>query len=70
MSGCDVSMITPSGICQSEQINALEFQKTSKLACSRPSSIFTKGGEVGEIGRVLFAFVFDKTSNWVCAWKW
>lgn len=65
-----MSMITPSGIYQSKQSNAQEFQKTSELACSRPSRVYTKGGEVGEVGRVLFAFVFDKTNNWDCVWKW
>lgn len=65
-----MSMITPSGIYQSEQSNAQEFQMTAELARSRPSSVFTKGGEGEEIGRVLFAFIFDKTNNWECAWKW
>lgn len=64
-----MSMITPLGIYQSEQNNAQEFQKASKLACLRPSSVFMKGGEVGVIRRVLFAFAVDKTNNWDCACK-
>lgn len=49
-----MSMIIPLEIYQPEQSNAQEFQKTSKLACWRPSSVLTKGGEAGLIGRVLF----------------
>lgn len=55
MPGFDVSMVIPLGIYQSEKSNAQEFQKASKLACWRPGSFLMKGGEAGEIGRVLFA---------------